>query len=388
MTPRAVVGATQAGLVLVSLGAAACSRGASGPADGLAPTVDPVEAAVCSARSGCRLERKLEEAPTVDGRRDVVALAALGPAGPHPGPSLVAHWPDMPQERGDGACFPWELWLARPQGGSTERLQLLISDCTSDVHGQAPLVTDLGGRRVRYTPEPSEDRESFDFALDPPSFERERLVYRGRELTWDWHAFRGQACMGSACVPVLPDVRMNEAGFARGGWKTTTLGDCALRVDRANGSTSPAALRLLLSEQILYVEVTDDVFVTTGAVVDTLEFVWLVPEGKPGDSPRHERLRMDGTFQDSLGKRTTVEMSVTPTSRRFVLPAPSWIRYDQWEATYEDTDDGRAVVERLTTGAPETPPPVFTAPGACVAEGGALRPVSRRSKDLASALAP
>jgi hypothetical protein len=148
------------------------------------------------------------------------------------------------------------------------------------------------------------------------------------------------------------------------------------------------AFRLLLSGQMLYVEVTDDTFVTAGTVVDMFEFVWLAPEGKPGDSPRHERLRMDGTLQDSLGKRTTVAMSVTPTSRRFVLPAPSWIRYDQWEARYEDTDDGRAVVARLTTGAPERPPPVFTAPGACVAQGGSLRPVTPRSRDLASALAP
>ena len=122
-------------------------------------------------------------------------------------------------------------------------------------------------------------------------------------------------------------------------------------------------------------------FVTGGAVVDTLDLGWWNPEAKPGETPRHERLRMDGRLKDSFGKVTTVDVSVTPTSRRFALPAVSWILYDEWEAAYEDTDDGRALAARLSTGSHEMAPPVFTAPGACAMEGGALRPVRRRAAD-------
>jgi hypothetical protein len=148
-----------------------------------------------------------------------------------------------------------------------------------------------------------------------------------------------------------------------------------------------SAFRLLLSEGTLYVEVTDDMFVTGGAVVDTLDFGWWNPEAKPGETPRHERLRMDGKLRDARGKVITVDMSVTPTSRRFALPAASWILYDEWAATYEDTDDGRTLASRLSTGPHEMPPPIFTAPGACAVEGEALRPVRTRPLDPGTALA-
>jgi hypothetical protein len=137
------------------------------------------------------------------------------------------------------------------------------------------------------------------------------------------------------------------------------------------------------------VEVTDDRFVTGGAVADTLDFGWWNREAKPGEPPRHERLRMDGKLRDALDKVTNVDMSVTPTSRRFALPATAeWIQDEEWEATYEDTDDGRTLAARLSTGPHEMPPPVFTAPGACAVEGGALRPVRTRPLDSGTALAP
>jgi hypothetical protein len=348
-----------------------------------------VKTVVCAARSECRVESQLEEKPASEGSGEVVVLVSLGKAGPHPGPLSSANWREIPRQRGDTACFPRELWLVRSKGASAEREQLLISDCTRDIHGQAPGVRDLGPGQIRYTPEPSQDEHSFDFALEPPSFQRERSVVDGREVTWDWQVFGGQACYRGTCVAALPDVSITDGGFARGGWKSAALGECALLVDGASRGTPSSAFRLLLSDGTLYVEVTDDRFVTGGAVADTLDFGWWNREAKPGEPPRHERLRMDGKLRDALDKVTNVDMSVTPTSRRFALPATAeWIQDEEWEATYEDTDDGRTLAARLSTGPHEMPPPVFTAPGACAVEGGALRPVRTRPLDSGTALAP
>jgi len=399
--PPAVSAAARTGLVCVSLGAVACSRCTSGPPDTVAPPIDPVEAIVCAARPECRLDSKLEQNPTADGTREVVVLVSLGKARPHPGPLWIVNWRDVPQQRGDSACFPWELWLTRSKGASVERGQLLISDCTSDIHGQAPRVVDLGGGRIRYAPEPSSDGYSIDLALDPPSLQRETLVYPGRELTLDWESFRGQACYRGTCTPALPEVSLGDDGiFARGGWKSTALGDCSMLVDGAPApggmshgvvldGEATAAFRLLLSDETLYVEVTDDHFVTEGAVVDTLDLGRWRREAKPDERARHERLRMDGQLSDWLGKVIIVDMSVTPTSRRFALPATAqWILDEEWEATYEDTDDGRTLAARLSTGPHEMPPPVFSAPGACAVEGGELRPVRTRPLDSGTALSP
>jgi hypothetical protein len=386
-----VSAAARTGLVCLSLGAVACSRCASSAPDALAPPpIDPAEAVVCASRPECRLQSKLAEKPTSDGTGEVVVLVSLGKAGPHHGSLSSANWREVLRQRGDTVCFPWELWLVRLKGASAERDQLLISDCTRDIHGQAPGVRDLGPGQIRYTPEPSQDEHSFDFALDPLTFQRERTVLEGREVMWDWQTFGGQACYRGTCVPALPDVSVKDPEFARGGWKSAALDHCALLVDGASRGTSSSAFRLLLSDEILYVEVTDDKFVTAGPVVDTLDLGRWFSEAKPDEPPRHERLRMDGQLRDWLGKVITVDVSITPTSRRFALPAASWswIRDEKWEATYEDTDDAHTVAARLSTGPHEMPPPVFTAPGACAVEGGALRPVRTRPLDSGAALAP
>jgi hypothetical protein len=142
------------------------------------------------------------------------------------------------------------------------------------------------------------------------------------------------------------------------------------------------------SEGTLYVEATDDVFVTEGAVVDTLDVGYWWSEARPGDRPRHLRLRMDGRLEESSGEERKVEAVIAPGIRRFALPGRRLMGLDEWEVSYEDTDDGRTHAARLSTGPHEAPPPRFSAPdGACVAEHGTLQPVHSAS-ETARALAP
>ena len=35
-------------------------------------------------------------------------------------------------------CTPWELWLVRARGDDATRTQLLVADCTRDIHGERP----------------------------------------------------------------------------------------------------------------------------------------------------------------------------------------------------------------------------------------------------------
>jgi hypothetical protein len=61
---------------------------------------------------------------------------------------------------------------------------------------------------------------------------------------------------------------------------------------------------------------------------------------------------------------------------------------DEWEVTYEDTDDGRIYASKLSTGPHEMPPPLFWAPGACVAKGPSLRVVPAQAAERGTPLAP
>jgi hypothetical protein len=385
--------------VFAALAGAACSRPSSVTPDAGASSVDPVAAAACGPRASCRLESQHEEPRAGDGSPSVVALVRLGLADANPHPPLRPNWWVLGRDRGDNACHLSELWLLRSNAHATERVQLLASDCTRDIHERPPEVVDVEPGRVRYVPEPSDGLHSLDFTLDPPTLALETYVHGDRTFTWAWPSFRGQACAGDVCVPGLPDVRLPE-DFARREWRTTALGACSMLVDGASGETSQgfasggkptAAMRLLLSDETLYVEVTDDAFVTEGRVVDVLDIGSWFTYAKPAEQTgyqRHRRLRMDGRLVDDAGKSQKVDVAIGPGTRRFALSG-EWVNNaDEWEITYEDTDDGRAYAGKLSTGPHETPPPRFWAPGACEAAGGALRPVRARPTDPATALAP
>ncbi len=386
---------TRALALLAALVPLACSRPSSVGAEADASRVDPVEAAGCGTRPSCRLESQHDEPRFGDGSRRVVALVTLGKADRNPGPPRRAHWPLLDRGPEDVPCILRELWLLRSGASGLDREQLLTSDCTRDVQSRPPTVADDGSARVRYTPEPSEGLDSLDFALDPPALTLETHVSGGSTVTWSWPAFRGEACAGGRCVPALPEVPLGE-DFAREGWKTTALGGCSMLVDGKPGATSQgvasgapsAAFRMLLSEGKLYVEVTDDVFVTQGAVVDTLDIVSWFDGGKPGQGPRHQRLRMDGRLTDDMGADRKTDVVNGPGTRRFALPGGAAMGPHDWKVVYEDSDDGRTLAGELSSGPHDIPPPRLRAPDACAVDGPSLRVLPARAKDAGTPLVP
>lgn len=174
--------------------------------------------------------------------------------------------------------------------------------------------------------------EAIDFALDPPRLLRTaRRDYREgdtsyrAETTWNWDTFRGQRCWPDegVCGAMLPMVEVEggraaaggTAAFAAGGWKSASLGDCAMRVD---GST--ATLRLVTMSNDVFVEVTDDHLVTEGPIVDALAVDVVPDDGMPDSRIQHERLTMDGRFTDYFGRTHRLEVvEVSPTTRRFAV---------------------------------------------------------------------
>lgn len=374
----------------------ACTRPSASVADAGAP-VDPVQAVACDGRAKCRLESQHAEPPTAAGDRTVVALVSLGRADANPRPPRRENWLLMGRDRGDQACIAHELWLLRLAEHGAQRVQLLASACTRDIHETPPQVVDIPPARIRFVPEPSDDSYALEFALDPPALALETFVGRDRTYTWMWPSFRGQVCSAGRCVPGLPDVDLGER-FARGEWKTTSLGACSMLVDRAPGETSQgvvsgghatAAMRLLLSGETLYVEVSDDVFIDGAGVVDTLDVgSWFTQEMTGERGQEHHRVRMNGQVTDGGRKSGPVDVATGQGMRRFALPA-KWVTDDEeWSVTYEDTDDGNTYASKLSTGPHEMPPPVFWAPGACTAEQGSLRVVPEPPKGPETPLFP
>ncbi|MGD0527910.1 MAG: hypothetical protein ABSE49_22445, partial [Polyangiaceae bacterium] len=98
-----------------------------------------------------------------------------------------------------------------------------------------------------------------------------------------------------------------------------------------------------------YLEVTDDVFVTHGAVVDAVEVTWSSYEAKPGEHPVVERLTMDGklTRPGSTGSIDVAEAG--PSTRRFALRNVWPPTMGSWSLAYVDTDDGRTVRQRIVS---------------------------------------
>ena len=361
---------------------AGCSRPSPTPVLAGEAGADVVEAAVCAERSGCHVERTLDLGPGADGRaRVAVIVRGSKPLAPRSGVRLAGpvaedFWTPGTQEPSGVAssgCVPWETWLVSTSAGDARRVQLLTLDCMSP-----PVLEKLGSGDLRVTRGArevdldsghdvySEQVETVDFGLDP--VRAIRIARRtGNQLapfehglfqagvSWDWAAFRGEACSLTehACSPILPSAQIADDGaFAGGGWKTTALGECSLLVEEKPPST--ASVRVL-SGDTLYIEVTDDVFVTQGAAVDAIEVVSTFPEAKPGESAWADRLAMDGTLTDHDGKRRQVGVAEAgPSTRRFAVKGlwPPAERY--WSIAYEDTDDGHTI-RRIPALGPKGP---------------------------------
>ena len=200
---------------------------------------------------------------------------------------------------------------------------------------------------------------------------------------------------GGVCVPALPDV--NVVG-ARGApfWTTTGLGACAMLVDGATSRDDiargvatglpTAALRLVLSGDTLVIEVSDDVFVTRARRPTRST------SGTRARSSVRARSTSDcaWTALPSIesGRALTVEMTAAPGVRRFAMPDTRRLLDAEWEAAYDDVDDGRTSRGTLSTGKGDLAPPVFTSPVPCEASSGTLTPAQRTPKDSLTAVAP
>jgi hypothetical protein len=144
-----------------------------------------------------------------------------------------------------------------------------------------------------------------------------------------------------------------------------------------------ASVRAMITNDALYLEVSDDKFVTRGRVVDLVEFTIAPFDWKPGEA-HVMHLTMDGAIasaRDTGAQRqqTRAEMeSVDPQTRRFRVAA-TWGEYASRTArlAYHDTDDGASTQGVLSSG-PYTED-ILDAP-ACTARDGTLR-VERSPRD-------
>ncbi len=349
---------------------AACSRAPEARQAPVQPTPDEqpgdaVEEVACSGRAGCEVVRRLTVHRDPTGRQQVAAVLRLQEHALTTADHvlLYARWGN------EHSCVPWETWLVTSEPHGPSRGQVLARECSMDPSGQPPSLEPLPTgelrstvvRRVESEPTPHsflEATEVTDFALDPPHVLRTRCRdcvsvmtileqgYAQQEAEWDWDAFRGRGCWNrEECSPLLPVAAIADDGaFAAGGWKSTRLGVCAMRVDGRS-----ATVRVLsLDEEKMLLEVEDDAFVTRGAVVDAIEVVSDFYEAMPDSPVWTQRLTMDGTFTDHDGTSRRLAFAEDgPNVRRFVVSGvwPPWQRY--WWLSYVDTDDGQTIREQL-----------------------------------------
>jgi hypothetical protein len=354
-------------------------------------SANPIEATLCAQKPDCRLESELWQADARGGGRAVVAIVHQ-PKGP-----LRRHVPPFRRHgleaKAPEPCAAWETWLASVTPSEVRPVQLLVAQCAVGEH--QPVLTDLEPYVVRYYSEyaPGVGSE-YTFALDPPRIERQTQHGDGPTLTWDYGAFSGQECEEGYCAPVMVEASVEDDGFAKGGWKTTDLGECSMQLDsetvRGVATKATSAVRLLEVAGTLYVQVTDDAFVTKGAIVDEIVFRAIFEQAMSAREARSARLRMDGQLTDWKGNVRHVEMAEGPSTRRFALtdvwPEPE----DEWHIAYEDTDDGRTRGQRLGNGQVPQEQWVFASPFPCVPRDGVLH-VDRDhgpKADAQTALAP
>jgi hypothetical protein len=379
-----------AALLLVATG---CSKSPPGDAGTALTERDELLLAVCGGRQPCSIESQLSLGATPDGQRlDVVVTRSpkrrpttergvTGPIVEQPWDDFaaVAAEPSPPRE-----CVPWRTWRVSRSATDGTHAQLLVARCAADDGDRAPVLERVGVDGVRVTltarADGQEGRpdlgyteavESLEFALAPPRVLRVARrhghglpggpLVSDSDAAWDWEAFRGHACWHGHddCAEIVPVAHIADDGaFAGGAWKTTALGPCALLVDgtpshgvaEPTATASPtASVRALLADGVLYLEVTDDVFVTHGAVVDAVEVTWSSYEAKPGEHPVVERLTMDGklTRPGSTGSIDVAEAG--PSTRRFALRNVWPPTMGSWSLAYVDTDDGRTVRQRIVS---------------------------------------
>jgi hypothetical protein len=103
----------------------------------------------------------------------------------------------------------------------------------------------------------------------------------------------------------------------------------------------------------MYIEVSDDAFVTAGNVVDRLDVILTAQHALPGEALSW-RLFMDGRVEAVSGRPPSAEMvTVTPTLRRFKLAGVAVEWRELARLSYVDTADGLSERARLLSGTEE-----------------------------------
>ncbi len=369
--------------------AGGCSRATTDTAGVATTEQDEIFLAVCGGRRPCSIESQLPLGQSADGRTLSVIVTRSPKRRPTTEPDIAEALAEQPWKElsaiGDGPaarreCTPWWTWLVSRSPVAGTRAQLLAARCVTDDSGRAPVVEQSGPGEVRSTltgradnqeGKPaagySETVETLELGIEPPRALRiaRRIGYGhpgvapvpDRESSWDWEAFRGHACWHGHddCGELLPVAHVADDAYGSGAWKTTALGQCALLIDGtpSHGVAEPpgsptASVRVLLADDVLYLEVTDDVFVTRGSVVDAIEVVWSSYEAKPGDHPSVERLTMDGKLTLEHVTHPIEVAEAGPNTRRFAVK--SWPpAMGSWSLSYVDTDDGRTVRQRISS---------------------------------------
>jgi hypothetical protein len=354
-----------------------CSRHLPVPVetDRQSTTPAAIESTACGQRPGCHLENSLRTGTASDGRDLILATVRL--------PALVAR-----------RCWPEETWLLASAQGEVKRTQLIAEVCGAQ--GEAlPTLEPLGGNRVRYTRaveirddrdriDPQEMRDVYDLALDPPAilrttFRRQPTPYILYEEHWDHVGFRGETCVpnptldSGSCVlralmlpvVVVQDIVHDGRRFGDDGWKDTDLGDCAMRIDGSpsGGFVTPAgnataSVRAVASGTDVYLQITDDAFVTRGPVADEIDIDIPVERDTLTDLTEVLHLSMAGVLarrQGPTGRdaQSRVEVAAPDAhTRRFrlrdVLPPDSRkIRIAYIDV--DPADGGQPVPQRLSS---------------------------------------
>jgi hypothetical protein len=263
----------------------------------------PLQQLLCGPRPRCGVRRERPAGAGGDGAKLSVVSLDLGveSTGSTPVPETVSGAHDLDEGEaidvaaslGFGVCHRYEYWLVVQTPSATSR-QLLVSVC-NDGHGAAGVGEDtmeVRSNEFRYqTSGGSSWRWSFscELSLSPlrllrmTSTSDQPLGGNNEETAFDFTTFagrrrgsiprcdaKGELVEGAPEVAfehdVLPRVELGEA-FRAGGFRSTALGACALRLGAGKGlvtfaekgAASQAWIGALLSTRDeLFVEVHDD----------------------------------------------------------------------------------------------------------------------------------
>jgi hypothetical protein len=266
---------------------------------------DELVAHVCDNRAGCELESRTEPVATPNGEKVIALSVRLARA---------------------VSCSPREVWLVWPSSSRPRRL--IFGDCVDSEWPGSLSV--LGPNRIRYA-HPVKDygvgpipRDyQIDFSLDPVQQKR----FSDGLMEWDWESLSGGAIDPGASPYLalfLPRVD-SIAGFDDDGWKTTGLGECALRMGgdekRALIKDRDAKVSALTINMDLFLEVEDPAIGDPYFPIREIQlYGWMDAENnllyeldmngnltlvpRPGEQPQRRRVEM---------------VSPTPHVRRFRL---------------------------------------------------------------------